>query len=140
MINLPAAVKTRLDSLSGGEKTVKNFFNVAPAQDSVLMPWRVINQNPGTPPDYASDQNEALETIPIVIDVYAHDAVWIYEDLKRIQASFITTVLPLDSGAVILTEPGSYTVEVDPDRDDETGEEVYHGTLITDFTVQRQLQ
>ena len=138
MLSLPVAVHTRLSTLSGGVKNPGSFFNVAPAPDN--LPYRIVNQNPGTPVDFSSDQDEITETVTILVHVYDHDAVWVYEDLERIQKSFVTTTLVLDSGRVILTEPGSHTVDVDPDRDDETGKEVYHGVLITDFTVQRRLK
>jgi len=140
MLPLPTAIKVRLDSIDGGIEHPKNYFLIAPAGADGNLPYRVIQQNPGTPPEFSSDQNEATEVVTIVVNVYGYDAVWVYEDLRRIEKSFVTTPLQLDSGSVILTEPGSHTVELDPERDDETGKEVYHGIVMTDFTVQRTLQ
>jgi len=138
MINLPMAVYSRIKTLAGGGKKVTASFNLTPADED--LPYRTFNQLPGSPVEYSSDQDEATETVTIAVHVYAHDAVWVYEDLARIEKSFVSTTLSLDEGSVILTEPGSHTVDLDPDRDDETGKEVYHGVLLTDFTVQRRIK
>ena len=112
-------------------------FGAAPHDEAEKFPYLVVNLQATPGPQYntGTDQRDVW---PVLFSIFATDAETAAGALENIEADLEGTALAPASGSALATHVGSSLVELDPDRD-AAGEEIWHATLLVEFTMQRTL-
>jgi len=134
------AVMLRMEALAdfkvvGGHGGV--HLGKAPHDQAENFPYLVVNLMASPGPEYNTG-NEQIDIWPVMFNVYATDAETAAEALESIEADLEGTALAPTTGSALATHVGSSLVDIDPDRDAE-GEEIWHATVLVEFTMQRTL-
>ena len=133
-------VMTRMEALAdfaiaGGHGGV--HLGVAPHDTAEKFPYLVVNLQSSPGPLYNTGTHQ-IDVWPVLFNVYATDAETAAGAIESIEADLEGTALAPASGSALATHVGSSLVDLDPDRDAE-GEEIWHATVLVEFTMQRTL-
>ena len=105
------------------------------AKETSPLPYIVVTGLPSLSL-VVSTSEQGIENRGVRFSVFAKTAQTCYEILASIEKLFVGRVLVLTSGKCMDCVKGSDDCSIDPDKTEE-GEDVWHGVLDIDFTVQR---
>ena len=118
------------------------FYGAAPQENAagapLPMPYGVLNELNSSGPRYSTCSGDATEVYPLLFHVYGVNAARVKALIAAVRATFEAALPALDSGRILAAYVGSGICELDPDRP-EDGKEVWHGTTLIEFDVQRDL-
>ena len=135
-----AVAMTRLEALTVFSTAGGVHLGIAPQEDTswnAEFPYAVLNLQPSLGPQYATGGDE-IDIRPVAIDIYANTAADALAAVESVEGDLDGTVLAPTTGTCIATHVGSSMCDLDPDRD-EQGRDIWHATLIVEFTMQRSL-
>lgn len=132
MVRMEALADFKVTSGYGGV-----HLGAAPHDDAEKFPYLVVNLQASPGPEYNTGTDQ-VDIWPVLFNVYATDAETAAGAIESIEADLEGTALAPASGSALATHVGSSLVDLDPDRDAE-GEEIWHATVLVEFTMQRTL-
>ena len=135
-----AVAMTRLEALAVFSTAGGVHLGVAPQKDTSWQeefPYAVMNLQPSLGPMYGTKGDE-IDIRPVAIDIYANTAADALAAIEAVEGDLDGAVLAPTTGTCIATHVGSSMLDIDPDRH-EDGRDIWHATLIVEFTMQRSL-